>query len=84
MSRLSHHSGWCNNQNVIAKYDLLLFEACAYVTHPLLRAEVKVLSYTTPSHSYHLSHKTSYNLCISDLIGTDSLYNCSAWWSGPS
>ena len=35
-------------------------------------------------HGYHLSHKTSYNQLLSDLIGTDSWHNCSAWWSEPS
>ena len=43
-----------------------------------------MVNYTTPSHGYHLSCKTSYNLHLSDLIGTDSLYDCSAEWSGPS
>ena len=62
----------------------LLFEACACVTHLLLREEVKVVNYTTLSHGFHLSHKTFYNLHLSYLIGTDSLCNCSAWWCGPS
>ena len=64
--------------------DLLLLEACACVRHPLLREEVKVVKYTTPTQGYRLSRKTLYNLHLSDLIGTDSLYNCSAWWCGPS
>ena len=68
----------------IKSYYLLLLEARAYVTHPLLREEVIVLNYTTPSHGYHLSHKTSYNLHSSDLIGTDVLFYCLAWWSEPS
>ena len=32
-------------------------------------------------HGYHVIHKTSYNLHSSDLIGTDSLYDCTAWSS---
>ena len=57
-----------------------MLEACAFLTYPLLREEVKVLNLTTSSHAYRLSRKTSYDLHLSDLIGTDSLYNCSAWF----
>ena len=32
-------------------------------------------------HGYNLSHKISYNLQLSDFFGTDSLCDCSAWWS---
>ena len=39
--------------------------------------------YAKISHSYHVIHKTSYNPHSSDLIGTDSLYDCMAWWSEP-
>ena len=34
--------------------------------YPLLREEVIVLNNTTCSHGYHLSHKISYNLHISN------------------
>ena len=37
--------------------------------------------YANIYHGYHLSHKISHNLHLSDLIDTDSLHNCSAWWS---
>ena len=43
-----------------------------------------MVNYTTLSHGYRLSCITSYNLHLSNLICTDSLYNCSAEWSGPS
>ena len=37
--------------------------------------------YAKIDHGYHLSHNISYILQLSDLFGTDSLCDCSAWWS---
>ena len=40
--------------------------------------------YTETYYGFHLSHEASHNLHLSDLIGTDYLYDWSAWWSEPS
>ena len=40
--------------------------------------------YAKITHGYHLSHIISYNLYLSNLIGTDYLYDCTAWWLKPS
>ena len=48
MSRLLQQFGWCNNQTVIEQYDLLLLEACACDTLPLLREEVIIANKLPP------------------------------------
>ena len=63
MSRLLQYSGWCNSQNIIKQYDLLLLKACACMTLPLLRKEVIMLKYTTATTS-----ATIYHIICSYLI----------------
>ena len=77
MCKLSQHSGWCNNQNVIAQYDLLLLEACACVTHPLLRNDVKVVNHTTPTHGSATKH---HIICIYLILLAQIL--CIIVWHG--
>ena len=69
MSRLLQHSRWCNDQNVIEQYDLLLLEAFACVTLPLLREEFITLYIY---HGYHLGHKTLNKYAMAVWV---------SWWN---